>query len=159
MPDLLITRAVPNPAGKDRLPPYGPTNEQLNKEWMEFRNASARNLRLDEVVLMHFSFDRYCSQTGVDDVMNFKGLLQPEHSVRVHTGDGETWQEGTIWHLYARRSNYLWNNACGDTATLRLTNGGRIDWASYDPHPPEGVVLNRVPGTNQLSAVRSARTA
>ena len=31
--------------------------------------------------------------------------------------------------------------------------GSLVDWASYDPKPPEGIVLNRIPGTNKLRAV------
>src|SRR4051794_16883111 len=42
MPELLITRAVPNPAGKDRTPANTVTNQQLNGEWIEFTNSSQR---------------------------------------------------------------------------------------------------------------------
>lgn len=159
MPDLLVTRALPNPAGKDRRYPHPPTDEQLNGEWVEFANAGGRLLSLDGVSMAHYTFDRACGKTGEDKLITFNGTLKPTYSIRLHTGHGVTWAEGPIWHLYAGRSNYVWNNVCGDTAVLRNDGAECIDWASYDPQPPDGVVLNRLPGTNKLSAVRSARTA
>ena len=90
--------------------------------------------------------------------MGFTGGLASGRSIRVHSGAGSTWQDGVIWHMYAGRSNYAWNNACGDTAVLRDPSGSLSDWASYDAQPPDGSVLGRVPGTNKLSPAW-ARTA
>jgi hypothetical protein len=159
MPDLLVTHALPNPAGKDRQHPYAPSNDQLNREWVEFANASARTLSMQGVAISHYTFDRACGRTGEDQLTSFTGNLDPGRSIRLHTGRGQAWDEGTVRHLYADRSNYAWNNVCGDTAVLRSSRGDVIDWASYDPDPPEGVVLTRLPGTNKLSAARTARTA
>lgn len=159
MPDLLVTRVLPNPAGKDRLYPYPPSNDQLNAEWVEFGNVGGRVLSLDGVTISHYTFDRSCSRTGEDLLTTFNGTLDAGRSIRLHTGRGETRADGTVWHLYAGRSNYAWNNECGDTAVLRSGRQELIDWASYDPEPPEGAVLNRVPGTNKLSAVPYVRTA
>jgi len=159
MPDLLVTHALPNPAGKDRPYPYPPSNQQLNGEWVEFTNASARLLSLDGVTLLNYTFDSRCARTGEDALMVFKGGLGSGRSVRVHTGHGQPWDEGLVRHLYAGRSNYVWNNACGDTAVLRTGRRDVIDWASYDPAPPEGAILDRVPGTNKLQPMRAARTA
>lgn len=159
MPDLLVTRALPNPAGKDRQYPHPPTNDQLNGEWVEFANASERTLSLEGVAMSHYTFDRRCSRTGEDQLTTFTGMLNSRRSIRLHTGRGQGWDEGTIRHLYAGRSNYVWNNVCGDTAVLRNASNEAIDWAAYEPEPPEGVVLNRLPGTHKLSAARSARTA
>jgi hypothetical protein len=158
MPDLVVTRALPNPPGKDRRPTSGPTNDQLNNEWVEFANAAGRELLIDGVTISHHTFDRSCNDTGEDQLTTFNGILGSGQSVRLHTGSGTPWNEGVIRHLYVGRSNYAWNNACGDTAVLRTARGEVVDWASYDPQSPEGVVLSRVPGTNKLSPAW-ARTA
>lgn len=157
MPDLTITRALPNPAGKDRTPANRVTNEQLNGEWLEFGNTSGKRLDINGVTLNHYTFDAQCQRTGEDVVLTFKNALEAGHSIRVHTGSGQVYSEGTLWHLYAGRGNFIWNNACGDTAVIRAAGGGLIDWASYDPRPAEGAVLERLPGTNKLSGLRSTR--
>ena len=78
--------------------------------------------------------------------MTFTNALEPGHSIRVHTGSGQVRSDGALWHLYAGRGNFIWNNACGDTAVLRAADGGGvIDWASYDPRPGEGAVVERLP--------------
>jgi hypothetical protein len=156
---LLVTRALPDPAGKDRTPLYMPSNEQLNQEWIEFANIQAQPFSVEGVALSHYTFDGYCQRTGEDVLMTLTGMVQPRHSVRFHTGSGAPWNEGTIRHLYVGRANYAWNNRCGDTAVLRNARGEVLDWASYDPAPLQGVILNREPGTNKLSPVASARTA
>lgn len=149
MPDLYIFQALPNPAGKDR-PSYGsPTNAQLNGEWIEFANTSGKELSLAGVQLLHQTFDHHCQRTGEEVVTTLQGNIVAGCSIRVHTGSGEGAWEGSVFHLYLRRSSYIWNNACGDTAVL-ATNGGRIDWAYYNPNPSEGRVLQRVSGTNEL---------
>ena len=153
---LLVTRVLPNPAGKDRQPPFGPTNEQLNNEWLEFTNVGNGPLSLVGVVLFHYTFTAACQNTGEERLMGFQGALEARHSVRVHTGPGVDWVDGTLHHLYANRANFAWNNACSDTAVLRNGQGSLIDWAAYDRHPPEGVILDRVPGTNRLAVTVSA---
>jgi predicted extracellular nuclease len=159
MSELTITRAVPNPAGKDRTASNMVRNEQLNNEWIEFANTSQRTLSLDGIALSHYTFEKSCSKTGEDGLAVFNGSLQAGYSIRVHTGTGTAWDEGSIRHLYAARGNFAWNNRCGDTSVLRNSRGEVVDWATYDPNPPEGVVLNRVPGTNKLQAVPATRTA
>jgi hypothetical protein len=144
-----VTRAHPNPMGKDKARYQAPTNEKLNQEWLEFKNISSVPAKLDDVTLHHLTFDRSCSKTGEDHLMSFKGDLQPGYSIRVHTGSGTVSLAGTIYHLFAGRENYVWNNACGDRATVK--RAGQInDWAYYDPHPREGVDLVRVANTNKL---------
>lgn len=150
MIDLYITQVLPNPPGRDRPPHGGPTNEQLNREWVEFTNASGRVLDMNGVQLLHFTFDRRCQKTGEDRLTTFSGEFNPGYSLRVHSGFGEVSWEGTIRHVYVGSPSYAWNNACGDTAVLRNGAGTLVDWASYAPNPPEGKVLRRVSGTNKL---------
>jgi hypothetical protein len=159
MSDLLVTRVLPNPPGKDRRPPLAPPNEKLVMEFMEFANVGRTPVDLQGVSAWHMTFNQSCSRTGEDQLMIFTGILQPGYSVRVHTGTGTAYVNGTVTHVFAARSNYAWNNVCGDVAVLRDAAGSLVDWAQYERNPPEGVVLNRVLGTNKLSASASALTA
>lgn len=147
---LYITRALPNPAGKDRPPLGGPSNTQLNGEWVEFKNVSAASYDLNGVRLMHYTFNWKCEQTGEDEAMSFSGGLDPGYSVRIHTGSGQAYWEGSVRHLFAGRGNYAWNNGCGDTTVLREPAGSVVDWAHYASNPAEGDELQRVSGTNIL---------
>lgn len=158
MSNLLVTCALPNPAGKDRSAGRA-SNEQLNNEWAEFATVGERAVDLKGVALCHYTFNQSCGRTGEDQLMSFTGQVALGHSVRVHTGRGEPWTEGTVRHLYAGRGNYAWNNVCGDTVVLRGDQRQVLDYASYDRQPPEGHVVGRVPGTNKLTAAWSARTA
>lgn len=150
MPDLYITMALPNPAGKDRQAGSAPNNNQLNGEWIEFANVSGKNLSMDGVHLDHTTFGAYCHKTGEETLTTFNNTMQAGTSIRVHSGSGQPSWEGTIRHLYLARNNYAWNNRCGDTAYLRTENG-TIDRAGYDPNAGEGVVLRRIPNTNKLA--------
>lgn len=149
MPDLYVTQALPNPPGKDRPPHGGPPNSQLNGEWIEFANISVRTLDLAGLRLVHQTFNTRCESGNQESLTTFSGSLDAGKSIRAHTGHGEGWWEGNILHLYLKRSNYVWNNSCGDFALLAVTNA-KIDWAGYAPNPTEGRVLRRISGTNKL---------
>ncbi|HZR22697.1 MAG TPA: lamin tail domain-containing protein [Vicinamibacterales bacterium] len=157
MSDLTVMKGFPNPPSKDRTA-HRLTNEQLNNEWMEFANTSGRELSLNGVKLLDYTFNHACQKTSEKTVIEFVNNLAAGHSVRVHTGTGTAYTEGTVRHVFAGHGNFVWNNACGDTAILRNGHGTLIDWASYEPNPPE-VVLYRVPNTNRLSPVAATRTA
>lgn len=156
---IVISRALPNPAGKDRRPQMPPTNEQLNSEWLEIANSGAHSESVDGLRLSHYTFAAQCTKTGEDTLMTLSGTLAAGHVVRFHSGSGSAWTDGAVRHLYLGRSNYAWNNACGDTAVLRNSAGQWTDYAQYEPFPAEGAILNRVPGTHTLAAARAARTA
>ena len=152
MPDLYITMAVPNPAGMDRTPANRVTNDQLNGEWLEFKNISLQIVSLTNVKLAHYTFDDHCKKTGEADLVTFgQGSLASGKGIRVHTGRGEGWWEGDIYHFYSGHGNFVWNNKCGDTAVFRNPAGTVIDWAYYDPNPGEGAVLRRIQNTNKLA--------
>lgn len=150
MPDLYLTLALPNPAGRDRSRYGTPSNVQLNGEWMEFANVAGHTLDISGVSLNHYTFSTLCQHAGEDQLITFSGELDGGYSVRVHSGAGEASWEGYVRHLYLNRSNYAWNNDCGDTAILRNLAGTILDWASYDPNPAEGRILRRQQGTNRL---------
>lgn len=149
MPTLYVTKAHPNPAGKDKARWDPPTNEKLNDEWVEFANITSSKVSLGNVTLQHRTYDSQCNLTGEDMVTDFRGDLEPGGSVRVHTGSGQSYFDGVVHHVYAGRANFVWNNKCGDQVILRA-NDNLHDWAAYDPNPPEGAILRRKQGTNKL---------
>jgi hypothetical protein len=149
MSALLVTFALPNPAGKDRSA-SGVTNVQLNNEWVEFKNVINQSVPLEGLALLHQTYNPSCQRTGEESLFTFKGSLAPGQSVRLHTGRGETKQEGAVFHLYLNRGNFVWNNRCGDSVILR-SGTTIVDWAAYDRNPPEGRVLARIAGTNKLA--------
>ena len=147
MPDLLIVAAQPNPLGRDTTRPGFATNNSLNNEWLEFVAQAARNLVGD--VLHHETYGSACVRSGSTPLITFPSVqLQPGHRVRVCTGRGANeWTGGTLF-FYLNRDWFVWNNVCGDRATLTYQST-IIDTARYAPNPPEGV-LSRVSGTDRL---------
>lgn len=87
MSSLLVTFALPNPPGKDRSA-SGASNDQLNGEWVEFRNGDSQTLSPEGVSLSHQTYDQHCHLTGNDAVTGFRGGLEAGKSIRVHTGTG-----------------------------------------------------------------------
>jgi hypothetical protein len=143
MGDLFLTRAKPNPLGKDRFMHRAP-NILLNEEWVEFVNLRDVPLNLGGVSVWHETYDGLY-RTGEQEIAIFvQGVvLQPGWTLRLHTGCGTPYNEGVVHHSYLDRENYVWNNDAGDRATLRDWKGEVIDSAWYAPFPPEGVILLR----------------
>jgi hypothetical protein len=122
MPDLLVTQALPNPAGKDRPKGHVPSNDQINGEWIEFQNVSDGDVSLKDVYLTNIMFDQPCQSLGERRLINFAGILASGQAFRVHTGSGTEWQEGPLTHVYLGRDSYVWNNECGDIVRIRRGN-------------------------------------
>jgi hypothetical protein len=151
MPALYITRAQPNPRGRDTASQGQALNSKLNEEWVEFRADASRNLIGDS--LSHLTFSTYgCSPTGRDELVKF-GSLQVDAGdlVMVHTGSGTSGWVGRTYHVYLGRRWFIWNNGCGDRAILAYS-GQEIDHAYYASNPPEGELV-RVAGTDRLEPV------
>ena len=154
MPDLLIVAAQPNPPGRDGARPGYAANATLNAEWIEFAAQATRNLNGD--VLYHETYGAGCVRTGTSTLVTFGAIqLQPGQRVRVCTGRGANQWVGSTLYVYLNRDWFVWNNDCGDRATLGFQSTV-IDSARYAPRPPEGV-LNRALGTDRLEpAARAA---
>lgn len=149
MPNLLVSFALPNPAGKDRSA-SGASNAQLNGEWVEFKNNISQSVSLDGVSLFHQTYNQSCQRTGYDSLTSFNGSLAPGQSIRLHTGTGDKFQDGSIIHLFLNRGNFVWNNRCGDSVILQVGTT-LVDWAAYGNNPPEGRILSRANGQNWLA--------
>lgn len=152
MSTLHIVQAQPNPPGKDTVRRGVATNAQLNDEWLEFEAKDGDRTLAGDIV-NHLTFSGNCSITGSDELVRFsEGKLLNGQRVRLHTGRGTNAWSGNTFHMYLGREWFVWNNDCGDRATI--TYDGRIvDTAGYAPRPPEGVLV-RVPGTDRLEAAQ-----
>jgi len=140
MGSLMLTRIFPNPPGRDAAGGQT-TNQKLNEEWVELRaTGGSRSLVGDELThRTHFSGT--CTVSGADTLVKFAvATLQDGHTVRVHTGSGTPWQEGTVHHVFLGRPWFVWNNRCGDQASI-VYNGNLVDRATYAPNPPERVLV------------------
>lgn len=142
MPELYITRAQPNPRGRDR------GAAQLNEEWIEFRADASRSLSGDEII--HNTYTSTCQPTSAETLYKFGAVsVAPGQLVRVHTGNGTNGWVGNTYHAYMGYSWFKWNNACGDVVTLAF-NGRTLDSAAYRPNPREGELVRQL-GTNTLT--------
>lgn len=150
MANLLIWRAKPNPAGKDKVGEK-PKPEQLNGEWAEIKNTSATNQSLGGVKLSHTLFDTHGKPEKTEVYWVGKGTisLKPGEVVRVHTGRSADKglmkvedSAGADYHDFAENGQFKLNNKEGDKLYVEYTDGS--DNAYYDPHVKEGVVLIRV---------------
>ncbi len=116
------------------------------------RCAAARSRILVGDVISHLTFSNTCAITGEDQLIHIPGGTLPSgRRLRLHTGRGTDAWVMDIMHIYLNRNWFVWNNACGDRATVRYQNQV-IDTAGYTPNPPEGVLV-RIRGTNRLEPV------
>jgi hypothetical protein len=151
---LQIYRAKPNPAGKDRSV-HGPKPEQLIAEWADIKNTGNETISFGSVDLHHTKFGRTCAEIHGSESY-WKGAsneFAPGQVLRVHTGSrryenllSEEDKGSVDWRAFAERSNFVLNNVCGDMISVFWVNEFKQwihDSASYDPNPPEGVILYR----------------
>jgi len=152
MKTLQTSRLKPNPAGKDKSRSGHASIAQLGAEWVDIRNTGSSPVNLDGVKLYHIAFANG-QPSHWEAIMSFTGTLGASEVVRIHGGHGPESalnsedRSAATYHLFTKRDQYVWNNAEGDTSRITepASNSGEIDTdkASYDPHPPEGVVLMR----------------
>ena len=163
MKTLQISQLKPNPAGKDRtrLGPVSAT--QLAGEWVDVKNTGAFPVNLENVELNHKAFSHEDPVGRWQQAKVFPKFSLPAGKiVRVHSGQhrdvsvvAPTDQTGADYHTFTGEDAYIWNNKEGDTAALwNLALQEWIDSASYNPDPPEGVILVRV-GSKLIALVPS----
>lgn len=152
MGNLLITKAKPNPFGKDRSTFLSQLLSQLPAEWIDFQNVGTQGVKLDNIALYHQTFDAFCRFLSFAPLLHVNGTLQPGEIVRVHSGHQIPIAQlsyedrlGADYHLFINFGNYVWNNSCGDKAGLWDEFLKQwVDTAFYDPNPPEGAILRRI---------------
>jgi hypothetical protein len=148
---LRVSQLKPNPAGKDRGR-FGPLSAaQLGAEWVDIKNVGTAPVGLGGIELYHLAYGRPGTQPEWQKVTSFTGSLRVGEVLRVHSGQTRDLSVlhredlvGADYHGFSGRDAYVWNNAEGDTAGLWEPQSKTwVDKGSYDPHPPEGVVLVR----------------
>jgi hypothetical protein len=146
MKQLRITKAKPNPMGKDWFPLDIPA-AQLGAEWVEFKNIGDESYYLNDVELNHIAY----TADGVkwEVVTGFSGTLPVGESVRVHSGAGPLTAlrpvdiAGADYHIFSGKG-YVWNNDKVDKPALwDLLSRKWIDRTFYDAYPPDGAILLR----------------
>lgn len=148
---LRVSQLKPNPAGKDRSRYGSPSPAQLGAEWVDIKNVGTAPAPLDGIELYHLAYGRPGTQPEWQKITSFSGSLGVSKVLRVHSGQARDLSVlnredlvGADHHLFTGRDSYVWNNAEGDTAGLWEPQSKTwADKASYDPYPPEGVVLIR----------------
>lgn len=163
MKTIQTSRLKPNPTGKDRSR-TGASESQLSGEWVDIKNVGTMRVDLVGVRLYHKAFKAGGGYEW-DVVKELSGVLAPGEIIRVYSGKGPYSvvkaedKTGCNYYTFVGESRYVWNNDFGDTAGLwEVSTKTFIDQASYDPYPPEGVILQRS-GDKLLApaAVRSWR--
>lgn len=119
---IQITKAKPNPAGKDKTK-WTPKPEQLLGEWADLKNVGDANVSLSAIHLAHREFAAGCVLKDAP-VIYWNGpntVLKVGETVRVHTGrSGDSWamaavdKSGVEHHAYAEKGSFVLNNDCGD---------------------------------------------
>jgi hypothetical protein len=149
MRSLQITRAKPNPRGKDRTR-AGTTVAQLAAEWIDIKNTSHTGVLLTGVDLYHKAYSPDGSSQW-EKVVSLSGVLPGGNTLRVHAGQVRPISVisnedilGAEYHNFTGRDEYVWNNREGDHPGLWIPATKEwVDLTSYDPNPPEGAVLVR----------------
>lgn len=146
MGTLYLTRIFPNPPGKDSR--FGvAANDQLNQEWVEFGVAGGDRPLTGDQLFHRTHTSGTCNISGIRELVKFGVVtLASGQVVRVHTGAGRNYWDGSVYHHFLGRSWFVWNNSCGDEAQLQY-DGKVIDWAAYSANPGERI-LTRASGTN-----------
>ncbi len=146
MKSLKISKAKPNPLGKDWYEVDIPA-AQLAAEWVEFKNEGNESFNLSNIGLYHKT------RSGEFKLVYlFNRVLGVGLTIRVHSGGGPESvlrpidKEGAEINVFTGNT-YVWNNDIGDEPGLwNRSNSVWVDSTYYDPYPPEGAILFRLGG-------------
>jgi hypothetical protein len=157
---IQTSQLKPNPAGKDRTK-TGISETQLAAEWVDIKNIGWSSVDLTGISLYHKAFKRDGSFEW-DLVARLSGEIGTGQALRVHSGNGPYSvvraedKAGCDYYMFTGQSRYMWNNDYGDASLLwQPSTKSTVDEASYDPYPPEGVVLQRV-GSKLIASTQTA---
>ncbi len=146
---LKITKAKPNPLGRDRIGTFTPPI-QLAGEWVDIQNTTAFSIALGTVQLYQWAY----KPDGSGEwrlVISFSESLPAWKTMRIHSGSPLLTTQmnsvdviGADYHLFTNK-NYIWNNRKPDYPRLWDTASRQwIDWTYYDAPVPNGKILIRV---------------
>lgn len=146
---LTITKAKPNPSGKDRIGRTLTPAPQLAGEWVDIKNTGTSAVSFGSLALYHIAYTGLTSQWEM--VTDFTGELGAGQTVRVHSGDKIPLAQmhpvdvaGADYHVFTGK-DYVWNNNRLDKPSiLNKVTKTWIDQAEYRANPGEGRILTRV---------------
>ena len=156
MRGLMIEAAMINPSGKIERLNQQVSQELLNREWIQIRNATGTPVTLDGIELIHLIYGPG-ETTRESLVLRLQGLLPAQASLRIHSGKGVNSfdPERQMYHGYAntKSGHFLYQVVKPDRLVLRK---GRtiIDAARYEiPIPPSRRLKRVLPLERQLLQV------
>lgn len=147
---LLITKAKPNPLGKDRTGRIFTPAVQLAGEWVDFQNTTRTALNLNGTQMYHVAY----LPNGTTEwqlIIELSGTIQSGEIVRIHSGNPLALNQmnnidavGAHYHVFTGK-NYVWNNNKLDRPYLWYKPTKQpIDQTYYDAYPIEGKILQRI---------------
>jgi hypothetical protein len=146
-----VYRMKLGPAGTGRSQ-YGSPSHGKPGEWFDVRNDGSASVRTSGLCLYHLEYPSSEGEPEYRFVVTLPECwLKPGEILRVHSGprrDLSTLysedRTGADRHAFTGGEARVWNRRQGDTAVLyALATKETTDSVSYDPDPPEGVVLWR----------------
>ncbi len=121
-------------------------------EWFDVRNDGSASVRTNGLCLYHLEYPSSEGEPEYKFVVTLPDCsLKPGEILRVHSGPRRDLsalysedRTGADQHAFTGGEARVWNRREGDTAVLyALATKETTDSVSYDPNPPEGVVLWR----------------
>jgi hypothetical protein len=154
-PLLTITRAKPNPIGRDRTV-FGAPKIQLAAEWIDIANTSGTPLDIGTgVQILNIAYDPGGTNPRWKLVYEFnfgdKNRLPIGYIIRLHSGPviplsdmRPEDRDGVHFHLFTNKNNYVWNNKLPDQPCIYdSVNKITVDEARYSAPVPNGKILVR----------------
>jgi hypothetical protein len=148
---IRVYRMKLGPTGPDRIQDGSPSHGKPG-EWVDVRNDGSASVRTSGLCFYHLAYPSSDGEPECRFVVTLPEYsLKPGEVLRVHSGPrrdvSELYSEdrtGADRHAFAGGEARIWNRREGDTAVLyALATKERTDSVSYDPNPPEGVILWR----------------
>ncbi|MFB3777136.1 MAG: hypothetical protein ACE141_05970 [Bryobacteraceae bacterium] len=131
---------------------HGAPSYRAPGDWVDVRNQTESNARTNGLCLYHLEYPSPGGEPEYRFVVTLPDcVLKPGEVLRLHSGPRRDLsalfsedRSGADWHAFTGGEIRLWNRHRGDTAVLyAVATKETTDSVSYDPDPPEGIVLER----------------
>jgi hypothetical protein len=148
---IRVYRMKLGPTGTGRSQNGSPSHGKP-EEWFDLRNDGSASVRTSGLCLYHLEYPSPEGEPEYRFVLTLpESSLKPGEILRVHSGPrrdlSALYSEeriGADQHAFTGEDARIWNRREGDTAVLYAQATKELtDSVSYDPDPPEGVVLYR----------------
>jgi hypothetical protein len=148
---IRLYRLKLGPTGADR-PSTGTQQFRQPGDWVDVRNEGPSATRINGLCLYHLEHLGPGTQPEYRFIVTLPECsLKPGEVLRLHSGPRRDLallyaedRNGADWHVFTSGESHFWNRRDGDTALLyAAASKETTDVATFDPNPPEGVVLWR----------------